>query len=170
MFFPVKELELRKKHFEVVLEPGAIGFLDPKVRQAGPIEASGVVELLSHTLGEIRVTGRMRAPVEADCDRCLEPVALTLDLPLDLFYKPAEQSGSEEEIDEGEAEIAYYGGDGLELNDVLREQVLLALPAKLVCRDECKGICPSCGQNRNQQECHCQRRPVDDRWGALKNL
>ena len=61
-------------------------------------------------------------------------------------------------------------GDGIELNDVLREYILLALPMQRVCSESCKGICPVCGQNRNLKECGCQLRAGDDRWAALKNL
>jgi uncharacterized protein len=56
------------------------------------------------------------------------------------------------------------------LNDILQEQVLLALPLQRVCRAECRGICPTCGQNRNETGCQCQEQKTDDRWSALKNL
>ena len=56
------------------------------------------------------------------------------------------------------------------LEDILREQVLLALPMQKVCEESCKGICPFCGQNRNQKECHCHAETSDDRWAALKSL
>jgi uncharacterized protein len=78
--------------------------------------------------------------------------------------------GDEKEIDAGEAEMGFYDGQGLELNEVLREFVLLSLPMQRVCSEDCKGICPECGQNRNQIECHCQAESVDDRWAVLKQL
>jgi uncharacterized protein len=66
--------------------------------------------------------------------------------------------------------MGFYEGDGLELNDVLREEVLLELPMQRICTESCKGICPVCGQNRNQIECACQASTADDRWAALKAL
>jgi uncharacterized protein len=78
--------------------------------------------------------------------------------------------GEEKAIDEGEAEMGFYEGDGVELNDVLREFVLLTLPMQRVCSEDCKGICPGCGQNRNQKECACLTAAADDRWAALKHL
>ena len=72
MFFNVRELELRKVHFDVTFPPGEIEFFDPGLRQVAPLEAEGSVELLANTLGEIRVQGRLRVTMEADCDRCLE--------------------------------------------------------------------------------------------------
>ena len=61
-------------------------------------------------------------------------------------------------------------GDGLQLNDILREYVILSLPMHLVCSEACLGICPVCGQNRNLRACGCEIKPVDDRWAALKRL
>jgi uncharacterized protein len=76
----------------------------------------------------------------------------------------------EVEIDEGEAEIGFYEGGGLELQDILREQILLALPMQRVCSQVCKGICPACGKNRNEAACDCKPDSANDRWGALRNL
>lgn len=172
MFFSVQDLELRKAHFDVAIPPGEIEFLDPKLRQATPLEAEGNVELVANTLGEIRVAGRLNVGMEADCDRCLETARFSLNAPFDLSYWPADavESRKEEEIGEGESDIGFYEGGGLELNDVLREEVLLLLPMQWVCSESCKGICPVCGQNRNQFECDCHPQPADDRWSALKNL
>jgi DUF177 domain-containing protein len=82
----------------------------------------------------------------------------------------ADGYGDEKEIDTGEAEMGFYEGDGVALNDVLREFILLTLPMQRVCRESCKGICPFCGQNRNQKECQCHAETSDDRWAALKAL
>ena len=110
--------------------------------------------------------------MEADCDRCLAVTMLPLDKSFDLFYRPPPEDLEAEEvkIDEGEAEIGFYEGLGLELADVIKEQVLLALPMQRTCREDCKGICPLCGANRNEVACNCYVKPADDRWSALKNL
>jgi uncharacterized protein len=73
-------------------------------------------------------------------------------------------------VDQGGIEVGYYEGSGLELNDVLREVVLLAVPMQLVCEETCKGICPDCGQNRNQIACDCHAKAVDDRWSKLHEI
>ena len=174
MFFSVRELELRKARFDVALPPGEIEFLDQKLRQVSPLEATGSVELLGNTLGEIRVKGHLEVMIEAECDRCLELARFPLDSDFDLFYRPAPQptthTHEEVAIDPGESEIAFYEGGGLELNEILREHVLLSLPMQRVCSDVCRGICPVCGANRNQTACHCQTKLIDDRWSALKEL
>ena len=174
MFLRVNDLELRKLHFDVAIPPGEIEYLD-KLRQSADLEAQGVAELLSNTLGEIRVKGHLKVMMEADCDRCLETAKLPLENEFDLFYRPEPEtkghhSGEEIAIDEGEAQIAFYAGAGLELNDILREHIVLSLPMQYVCSETCKGICPVCGQSRNLVECACRERLVDERWAALKNL
>jgi uncharacterized protein len=90
----------------------------------------------------------------------------------DLFYQSSSDlSGADEvEIDSGETEIGFYVGGGLELEDVLREQVVLALPMQRVCSETCKGFCPVCGKNRNETACDCKSEASDDRWGALRKL
>jgi len=171
MFFNVRDLELRAGRFDVELAPGAIEFFDPKLRQAGPLKASGKVELTVESLDEIRVAGHLTVLMEADCDRCLEPAKCPIDTDFELFYRPvAEGYGEEIAISDDEAEMGFYEGDGIELNDVLREYVLLALPMQRVCSQDCKGICPVCGQNRNQKVCACQVESADDRWEALKEF
>ena len=66
--------------------------------------------------------------------------------------------------------MGFYEGGGVELNDVLREFVLLSLPMQRLCRAECRGMCPVCGKNRNLSDCGCQPEPADDRWAALKSI
>jgi uncharacterized protein len=108
----------------------------------------------------------------AQCDRCLARARFPLDTSFDLFYRPMSQIARDEEveIDEGEAEIAFYQGGGMELEDIVREQILLALPMQRVCSEACKGICPVCGKNRNEVACDCTVESANDRWGALRKL
>jgi uncharacterized protein len=168
VFFNVRDLELRAGRFDVDLAPGTVEFLDPKLRQAGPLKAQGKVELV---LGEIRAKGHVVVNMEVDCDRCLEPAWCPIDADFELYYRPVEEGfGDEKAIDPGEAEMGFYQGDGIELNDVLREYVLLALPMQRLCKKDCKGICPECGQNRNLKPCACRAELVDDRWAALKRI
>jgi uncharacterized protein len=172
VFFSVQDLEQRKIHFDVVFPPGEIEFSDGTLKQVTPLEAQGVVELLNHTLGEIRIRGHLTVRMGMECDRCLEAAQLPVDSDFDLYYRPSDTGPDEEEleIDAGEAELAFYDGEGLELEEILREYVLLALPMQRICREDCKGICPVCGKNRNQIACECVIKSADDRWAALRNL
>ncbi len=172
MFFHLRDLEVRPALFKVEIPAGKIEFLDPKLRQGGPLEASGKVELAVEALGEIRVKGHLKVLMECECDRCLEMLALPIDADFELFYQPVEagHGGEERILDNDEAQMGFYEGEGVELNDVLREFVLLTLPMQRLCKEDCVGICPVCGQNRNKQACQCQTKAVDDRWSALKEV
>ena len=172
MFLSIKEMELRKIRFDETFAPGEIDFAGEALAQVSGLHAAGVAELLAHSGGEVRIRGRFQVEVTSECDRCLGRARFPLDTSFDLFYRPAAEIAREEEvsIDEGEAEIGFYERDGLELEDVLREQVLLALPMQRVCSDNCLGICPVCGKNRNESACDCKEAAVDDRWAALRNL
>jgi uncharacterized protein len=172
MFLTVKELERRKIRFDETFAPGKIDFTEEDLEQASPLHATGVAELVEESEAQIRIQGKYSVEMTAQCDRCLGRARFPLDASFDLFYRPASDIAREEEIeiDEGETEIGFYEGAGLELEDVLREQIVLALPMQKVCSEACKGICPVCGRNRNETECDCHVQPADDRWGALRNL
>ena len=176
MLLSIKEMELRKLPFAQTWKPGEFGFPDTGVEQAGPLSAEGVAELLQELGDQVRIRGRVTAELETECDRCLRRATFHIDAPFDLFYRPLTSAPEEDEIalDEGEAEIGFYEMPGLELEDILREQILLQLPMQRVCGDACKGICPVCGGNRNENACECEAspadRPRDDRWMALKDL
>lgn len=171
MFFHVRDLGIRAARFDVEVAPGQIDYQDGNLRQANVLKASGKAELVTGALGEMRVSGHASVVMEYDCDRCLEPARYPVDSEFTLYYRPVDEGyGDEKEIDGGEAEMGFYEGDGMELNHVLREHVLLALPMQRVCGESCKGICPVCGQNRNQKECQCRAVASDDRWSALREI
>ncbi|MEP7354547.1 MAG: DUF177 domain-containing protein [Acidobacteriota bacterium] len=175
MFFHVRNLEQKPVPFDVELPDtgsanGGIDFLEPDLHQKGPLHASGQAAFV---LGseEIRVTGRLKVTMQVECDRCLEPGFHPIDSDFEMVYRPvAEGYGEEISVDESEADLGFYQGNGIELNDVLREYILLALPMQRLCKEDCQGICPVCGQNRNLNPCTCEVRPTDPRWAALKSL
>jgi uncharacterized protein len=172
MFLSVKEMEKRKIRFDESFQPGQIDFSGEELEQGSPLRAVGTAELLPHTGGEVRIQGRYTVEMTSQCDRCLGRARFPLDESFDLFYRPMVDIAREEEvaIDEGESEIGFYERGGMELEDVLRERVLLALPMQRICSEDCRGICPVCGKNRNDGACECKPETTDDRWGALRKL
>lgn len=178
MFLSIKEMEVRKVRFDETFPRGEIDFSGAGVRQSSPLHAEGVAELLANTEGEVRIKGRLRVDMESECDRCLGRAEFPLDCGFDLFYRPSALLDADEElaIDEGEAEMGFYQGAGMELEEILQEQILLLLPMRRVCSPDCKGICPVCGGNRNETACQCQVElapdvePADDRWSALRKI
>jgi uncharacterized protein len=172
MFLSVKELELRKIRFDETFAPGQIDFTGEDLEQGSALHVTGTAEYVEESEGQFRVKGSYSVEMLAQCDRCLGRARFPLNTGFDLYYRPASDIAREEEveIDSGEAEIGFYEGGGMELEDILREQILLALPMQKVCSESCKGICPICGKNRNETVCDCHVQKIDDRWGALRNL
>src|ERR1035437_1213255 len=124
MFLSVRELELRKIRFDETLQPGRIDFSGEDLEQDSPLHATGWAERLAHSDGEVRIQGRYTVEMAAQCDRCLERACFSLDAGFDLFYRPASFIARQEEveIDEDEAEIGFYEGGGLNLEDLPRAQ------------------------------------------------
>jgi uncharacterized protein len=177
MEFKVGELEREPIEFDLELAPGAVDFSD-EVKQQGPLAVSGEAEVLHEHRGpkdivaDIRIRGRFAGNFQVPCARCVEPVELPLAADFDLIFRPleADADSPERSITAQETEIGYYLKDSLMLEDVLREQVLLSLPVRVLCKPDCKGLCPRCGVNRNSQTCHCEEGPSDPRWKALAGL
>lgn len=170
VFISLPQLEKNPVRFNVDVPTGEIEF-GRNICQNSDLHSEGRAELLNHAVQDIRVHGNLKVHVSASCDRCLETVALPVENHFDLVYFPtAENDGGEDEVAESAIDVGFYEGNGLALNDVLREVVLLALPMQIVCGESCKGICPVCGGNRNQEDCDCQSPAVDDRWSGLKDF
>ena len=120
----------------------------------------------------IRIRGRIDGTAEGLCARCLDPVGKKLGGQLDLFYSPMDVIAQAEEVSirREDTEIGFYEDEGLELETVIREQVLLWLPMRVLCDERCPGICPRCGAKRAAGACDCQETFTDSRWAALENL
>ena len=177
MLIELAELELHPVDFKEEFPPNAID-LGADVRQVNDLTTHGRAQLVEEHHGkrniikDIRVDGELATRLELPCARCLEPVVQNVSRKFDLLYRPLGTDAGNEELSvtAAEAEISYYQGEGLLLEDVLREQVLLAVPLKAVCREDCKGICPTCGKNRNTERCSCAPPVGDPRWSALREI
>jgi uncharacterized protein len=172
MFIDVSLLERRKLLFDEVIPPGTLQ-VPEEWKEVGDLRVEGGAELLDRAGSRtIRVRGKIGVKFEASCGRCLEPMVQDFDDNFDLFYYPMEMIARSEAvpIDRDDTDIGFYENQGLELNDVVREQVLLWLPMRGLCREDCKGICASCGINLNREKCNCAETMSDARWDALKKL
>ena len=177
MFIKIKDLELRKLEFDETIQPGIIEFGED-LTQTAPLRSTGRAELLRENRGgrevveDIRLVGRFSTEIETHCARCLEAVDNAVAEQFDLVYRPqgVDARGDEASINQAETEIGYYQGEGLLLEDVLKEQILLALPVKQICNAACKGLCPQCGANLNTESCHCVSTMSDPRWSALEDI
>ena len=177
MLITVLDLEHEPVLFDLALDAGAIDYGED-VTQVSPLAVEGRADLVQENRGsrdivdDIRAQGRYSGEFEVACARCLAPVRRTLEGRFDLLFRPlgVDQGSSERAINAAETEIGYYQKSGLLLEDVLREQVLLSLPARTLCREDCKGLCPRCGRDLNTETCACDPASADPRWSALSDL
>ena len=159
------------------IPPGAIDYTDD-LRQVSPLPVKGAADLLvehrdaGSQVNDIRLRAAYQGDFEILCARCVEPVPLPLSGEFDLLFRPEDVDANpgERAITPDETEIGYYQESGLSLEDVVREQVLLSLPGRTLCKEDCKGLCPRCGQNLNLATCSCGDAPADPRWNALAGL
>ena len=169
MFLDVKELALHKLRLHQSYAPGAVDYHTHDFRQIDPLEVRATAEMVD---SQIRISGELHTRVEMACARCLEPVVEEVTRGFDLYYRPMQSISREEEVrlKLDDTEIAFFEGDGLFLMDVLTEQVLLAIPMKIICRGDCKGLCPHCGANLNSDACRCESHSGDPRMAPLARL
>jgi uncharacterized protein len=134
--------------------------------------------------GGVLLKGKFDARVQCPCKRCLRdvesdlPVRFTLNL-VSRAEMPA-NDGAEAEDDEvaeavgsfelGDADDEWFDGRTIDLDPIVQEQVLLALPMNVLCKEDCLGLCPSCGQDLNEAKCGCDTKVVDPRFATLKNI
>lgn len=128
------------------------------------------VELTLTKAGEdIFVAGRAEGTVKLQCGRCLVDYEMALAPSIEApFFPRAAESPEGEEEDDGE--VNYHDGEKLDLFPVLHDHLLLAIPIKPLCMEECKGLCPKCGADLNTAPCGCKPKEPDARLAALQKL
>jgi uncharacterized protein len=117
---------------------------------------------------QVRLAYRQTVP----CDRCLAPVVAQVEVPVELLVerRRAAPEGAEKELLEEELDAVEVPGDELDTRPLVAEQVQLHLPTHPLCREDCAGLCPTCGRDRNRGRCGCPEGGGDPRWAALATL
>ena len=170
-FIDLKDLAHEKASFKALFEPGMIDFAQDGIRQAGPLDWAVSVEKAG---AETRITGTLDTTLEVICSRCLEPARISVTKPFDLFFRQRDElmfdEDDEIELDEEDTRTAFFTGTKLAIGDILREQILLALPMKALCTVDCKGLCPTCGTNLNSGSCGCPKEEFSPHMDTLLEL
>jgi uncharacterized protein len=127
------------------------------------------VECTLQKVGEqIVCRARVTTSIELECSRCLEPreeeIGEEMTLLIALSGRP-ERAGEDPEV-----KVVLPGAEEVDLSEEIRQTVLLAIPEKPLCQDDCLGLCPQCGTNLNLERCHCQGKVADSRWSGLQKL
>ncbi|HEY7724978.1 MAG TPA: DUF177 domain-containing protein [Anaeromyxobacteraceae bacterium] len=147
-------------------------------RARAPAHVEAHLERVSR---RVLLSARSRAALGAPCGRCLAPTDVAVPVEFQITLVPAKEAPEPEARGEDRprsravasfrpeaADEESYAGREIDLDPIVREQILLALPGYPLCREGCKGLCPVCGQDRNERECGCQRREPDPRWAGLE--
>jgi uncharacterized protein len=136
-----------------------------ELRFSSPLSVSGRAQEVSS--GEVVVRIRLQGVLEQECRRCLEPVTVPVDEDVDLVFAPVEE-GDESGVEH--VRPLPPGLTDLELGGPIREEIVLSQSLLVVCKDECRGLCPQCGVNLNEDRCQCRTEEEDPRWDALRAL
>ena len=163
----VRSVKGGKQSYQMTAE--AFDFLMNGVAYHEPI----VVELtVTHEDKFLSMKGHVSTVVEAICSRCLEPVVIPVesDVEEQLLYAKDVSLFSHLAFGEVEEEYFIYDNDTLDITDIIREIILAELPQKVLCRDDCRGLCPKCGKNLNQGDCGCDLVEIDPRLAILAKL
>ena len=126
-----------------------------------PVVAEGLVR---NTAGVLMMTGSIRTTIHGICDRCATEFDRDIDFPIDVVL--VTEFANEENEDEW---VFPLEGDSADLDDIVRTVFVLNLDSKLLCKEDCKGLCYRCGTNLNEGPCNCQKE-LDPRFAALKQL
>jgi DUF177 domain-containing protein len=161
------ELEHHRIVVSKTYASGTLDYHNAEFQQAGPLVVDGMAELVG---SEIRIQGHLRTRLSGQCDRCLAPIEIPIDRDFDVSYRPVASIARQEEVEVSEDElgVGFFSGDAVALADVVMEQVILAVPMKNLCRDDCRGLCPVCGIDRNKVQCHCPSSREESPFARLK--
>ena len=152
--------------------------LSKRVTFAGQMEIPGLcmdgdlrIELkITNASSRILVEGQVWAPVRERCSRCDEFYQERLLVDIDEFFVPIDSEEARLAPSGSLDEVFTYENDKLELLELLRQELVSALPMQAVCRVGCKGLCSGCGVNINSDTCRCEKEQIDPRWSALLDL
>ena len=162
-------LESGKGAFAHAYAPGELVLENDRVRLVAAPTVSG--EFLQEGR-RVHFSGRLDARMQVECDRCLKPIEIPVDSRFKLEYVTAEDYQAQQavELTEEDLDLSVFDGEVIDIDELVTEELLLAVPDHVLCNDNCKGICPVCGVDRNSVDCVCQTAEVDPRWAGLKEL
>ncbi|MEW5767032.1 MAG: DUF177 domain-containing protein [bacterium] len=120
----------------------------------------------------INVQGEIQFELALECIRCLNPFILPskTTFEVDYYKKISLVEPTEMALTEKDLRMAYYTDDRIDLLEEIRQDIILAVPVKPLCQEDCQGLCPSCGQNLNIGKCKCREEDIFSPWSSLKKL
>ena len=162
-------LERQGGKFAHNYQPGELDLNEERVIVVAPPRVTGRIQLSD---AKVTVRGEATAELQLECDRCLNSVSIPVATSFEVEYVTPDtyQAGPAAELLDEDLSLSIFDGEVIDIDELVREQLLLALPAQILCREDCKGLCPECGGDRNQADCKCQEPEIDPRWAGLKEI
>ncbi len=144
---------------------------DPDLEFAGPGSLTATVHLEKHGR-DILLRGHLKGELRLTCSRCLTPYAAPVTADFDLLLVPGPEltAAAEEELTPADLDLDFYSGEVVDLESLLREQIILLIPLKPICAEDCKGLCPRCGADLNRESCNCQEVKAESPLAVLAKL
>jgi len=169
MLIELASLERQGGKFAHSYEPGELDLNEERITIAEPPQVSGRIQ---QSDAKVTVSGKVEAKLQLECDRCLKAVSVPTSTEFKVEYITPEvyQAGQAAELLDEDLTLSIFDGAVIDVDDLVREQLLLALPAQMLCQDECKGLCPICGGDKNLKNCNCQEAEIDPRWAGLREI
>lgn len=169
MIIEITKLRKLPWEFEISVPRDEIGIEPDDAELKSDARISGI---LSRRGDIVDVVGNLSADAVICCTRCLEPLERVLEIEFADSFGTAESfdASGEAQLDAAELGLSLFDGNEIDVSAVAREQILLNLPEQVFCREDCRGLCPTCGVNLNRRSCECVGEETDPRWAALKSL
>jgi len=149
--------------------PDELTLDDERIKISQPPTVTGEIRKKA---GEVKVSGSVSGELEVECDRCLQPVKLPVESTFEVELLTSTDYAAREvpELSEQDLNVSVFDGEAVEVDDLVKEELLLAVPDHVLCDENCQGICSDCGTNKNLLNCDCATEDIDPRWAELKKL
>ncbi len=158
------------KDFDHEYQPGELSLEDDHLQLIVPLPR--IQGRIRRDGRRVKVTGKINGHLQLECDRCLKPLDSTVMAKFSREYVTTAdyQAQHAVELSEDDLNLSVFDGAVIDVDSLIREELLLAAPDQVLCQQNCQGICPTCGVDRNVTACDCETAEVDPRWAGLKEL
>lgn len=168
MILDLREFDQFPVEVELAADEGELEPFAPEVVNVGQVDVTLAIQ---KTGNEFFCQGTVTADATVECSRCLKPVRKSLEGPMDFIIRPDSYKPERgDALDDEDYVMLPHGDLRADMTPILRQTLLLALEMMPLCSESCRGLCPVCRKNRNEEMCSCVVPKTDERWSALRSL
>ncbi len=170
MQIEVASLAVSGKDFDHQYQPGELSLADDRIQLLDPQPC--VQGRIRRDGRRVKVAGKINGHLQLECDRCLKPLDSTVAVKFSREYVTTADYEAQHavELSEDDLNLSVFDGEVIDVDSLVKEELLLAAPDQVLCQQNCHGICPNCGVDRNVTACDCETAAIDPRWAGLKEL